>query len=64
MKKAYCDKCGVEINAKNRFNGFKVSVSGVEFKTRFPDAIPIDYDVCNYCVIDAIASLDDRPRRA
>lgn len=65
MKKAYCDNCEEEIIASNRFDSLTVKVKNVEFTVAMEDAIPVDYDVCKYCVLDAIKkSHDDRPRCA
>lgn len=64
MKKAYCDKCGVEITSQNVFKDIKTEVAGVTFAMRMENAVPIEYDVCKYCVIDSVASQDDRPRCA
>lgn len=64
MKKAYCDNCEEEITDSNRFNSLTVKVKNVEFTVAMEDAIPINYDVCKYCVLDAIKSQDDRPRCA
>ena len=64
MRKAYCDNCEVEITKENRFKGFKVGIGGVSFGVEIEDAIPVNYDVCKYCVLDAIAECDDRPRQS
>jgi hypothetical protein len=61
MRKLFCDNCGVEIDASNRFSDFGVSVKDVVFKVAITDAIPIDYCACKYCVLDAIRQKDDRP---
>lgn len=61
MKKSYCDNCGAEITRENIFSELSVEVATVRFKVSWPDAIPCDYDVCKYCVIDAIVMTDDRP---
>jgi len=41
-----------------------VKMDGVEIKVRPENTVPMDWDVCRYCVIDAIAKLDDRPKDA
>lgn len=64
MKKPYCDQCGDLITSDNYFEGFKVDVAGVSFSVIIENAIPTDYDACKYCVLDAIAKLDDRPKAA
>lgn len=62
MKKAYCNKCEVEITKENKFNNFEVKVEDVSFGVEIEDEIPTEYDICKYCVLDAIAAHDDRPR--
>ena len=62
MKRAYCNKCEVEIIKENKFSfsGFAVKVAEVSFSISIDDPIPGDYDVCKYCVLDAISEYDDR----
>lgn len=62
MRKAYCDNCEVEITKENKFTNFKVEIEGVSFGVEIENAIPIHYDACKYCVLDAITACDDRPR--
>jgi hypothetical protein len=62
MKKSYCDKCGVETSSSNVFRNAEVDVAGVTFSVTIADAIPYNYDICKYCVLDEIATLDDRDK--
>lgn len=68
MKKIICDECGTEITRENDIYGDKEPLD-IEFKT--PEGgwmacleMPNDNrgDICRYCVLDAFARLDDRPR--
>jgi hypothetical protein len=62
MKKSYCDACFVEITSKNMFRNFKVDLASVEYCVRQAEALPMSHDMCKYCVLDAIAATDDRPK--
>jgi hypothetical protein len=64
MKRTYCDCCENEITDANFLTpkGFAVTAGELEFKVKPPECVIVDYDVCKYCVITAIAKLDDRPR--
>jgi hypothetical protein len=62
MKRTYCNKCKDEVNEKNVFFDAEVHVAGVNFSLLIEETIPVDYDVCRYCVLDAIKALDDRPK--
>ena len=62
MKKSYCDKCENEITKDNVFNNFEFELAKHTFTVNEPDAQCIDFDICKYCVIDAIKKLDDRPK--
>lgn len=66
MKRTYCNCCDTEITNNNFFsyNSMLVKMDGVEIKVRPENTVPMDWDVCRYCVIDAIAKLDDRPKDA
>ena len=63
MKKHFCNSCGVELNGHNTFDAAEliVSVESVDFGIAQLNT-DTDYDVCKYCVIDAITKLDDRPK--
>ena len=63
MKKQFCDKCSAEITKENCYswNGLPFTVADHEFSIKPPEATDIDFDICKYCLIDAVAKLDDRP---
>ncbi len=76
MTRTYCDKCGTQLNANHRGenepDGLSAIVEKGEYlapKTRVA-VIGINVTpehgahVCKYCVLDAIAELDDRPKQA
>jgi hypothetical protein len=73
MTKTFCDFCGKEV----KFSKISASKSGkttiaklkvnIEVSTKFVSANsdedwPAQGDICHYCVIDALAELDDRPK--
>ena len=68
MRLINCDICGNEITES------KPLLTAVIKKSKFSDSIDIgvhykdsnkvDFDICKYCVIDAINKLDDRPQEA
>lgn len=74
MIKRYCDCCGDEITGLNKIDGEGSRLTGeilnkkegfsmlrVEVITA-KDSTWNDGDFCKYCVIDAIARADDRPK--
>lgn len=68
MKKSFCDQCGVELHAMNQA---AVDLEGDHKKLMFSVMFGLkgkeefgEGDWCKYCVIDAVDSLDDRPRCA
>lgn len=65
MKKAYCNCCEEEITQKNIFSHVKpleIDLDNHKFHVAWPDTQAVDFDVCKYCVIDAINKHDDRPK--
>lgn len=78
MVKHFCDLCGVEISDDNKPCGGmkdadrlgtaryrKDDLGGnypIEFEVVITSHKPLD--ICKYCILDAIASLDDRPMPA
>lgn len=75
MIRRFCDCCGVEIVARNSFRPDNVSELGrlkatlkrgkssltVEVITS-KDGVSNSGDFCAHCVLDALTSVDDRPR--
>jgi hypothetical protein len=73
--KYFCDACGNEMNHEstphNGMNGCRLAVKvksanrttelGVEVITT-KDGISNAGDFCKYCILDALAKLDDRPK--
>jgi hypothetical protein len=43
-------------------NGLDVDILGMKFSVKPPNEVPIDFDICKHCVIDAVAKLDDRQK--
>jgi hypothetical protein len=66
MKKQFCDKCEAEITKSNWFsiNGsLEVEVADHKFHVKIAqNEIAMNFDVCRYCILDAINQLDDRPK--
>ena len=64
MRKTFCNCCEEEIVKENFYslNGLVVEIQDHKFKVVPPDAMDIHFDVCKYCVIDAVTKLDDRPK--
>lgn len=68
MKKTFCDCCDQPITSENSSGGagdlVRFTVADVKFHIT-PSGLgaptPMDYDVCKYCLIDAVKQLDDRP---
>lgn len=74
MKRTFCDICTLEITGNRkpvRSNVINIQpdrskiVVEIRFGTTDYDTSNIDLhgDVCQYCVLDAIAAIDDRPKR-
>ena len=62
MIKHFCDKCGVEINEKNKFTRTKFKVGGLSMMLNGDGPWDMADALCNYCVVDEVkALLDDRP---
>lgn len=76
MIKHFCDCCEVELTDKNRCSGSPETSDRLGGRiTAFKTHANIEFEVltglnkcwnngdfCKYCVIDAVNSLDDRPR--
>lgn len=65
MKKSFCNCCSDEITKTNFFsyNSMTVEVADVKVFVKSEEAVPTDWDVCRYCVIDEInKTFDDRPK--
>lgn len=67
MNKTFCDACGGEVAASGcaqPLADIQLKGGAATFKVRAGpalDSAPIP-DICRYCVISAIAALDDRPK--
>ena len=67
MKKSFCDQCGKELNAMNNAFDMTGEHKKLQFNVMYGLVDEENYgegDWCKYCVIDAVNSLDDRPRCA
>lgn len=70
MLKKFCDICGVEIYDQNKFYPNKHITSELrlpngkskQVSVNISEVLPLDYDICKYCVFDAIKKADDRPK--
>jgi len=73
MKKVFCDYCEVEITENNKVSEHsgltavikKLGKPNLNIQVMEGDgSVPKDEkpDFCKYCVIDAVKSLDNRPR--
>jgi len=74
MKKTFCDCCGDEITSSNDIKsrvpgeryGAEITKRGHKLRVEViagVDGVMNGGDVCRYCVIDAVKSLDDRPQQ-
>lgn len=74
MKRSFCDVCGEELGKGHRSTG-NYAKAHIEQPSVFidisaarpigPDRVsPEPLDICIYCVLDAVARLDDRARPA
>lgn len=60
MKKSFCDICEVELIKENEMP----SQTKLSYKSKNPFAtiqLNAAFDVCKYCVIDAVKQMDNRP---
>lgn len=72
MKKTFCDVCNAPMTGANKMEddeGFLLSITVPVTLVELTVNVGIDsasgaddFDICKYCVFDAIAKLDDRPK--
>lgn len=77
MIKMYCDICGEELTSQNLPSGGFMVKSRLGAELRTPEGRVFNFEVigsvgkcandgefCKYCILDAIYSTDDRPRKS
>jgi hypothetical protein len=68
MKRTFCDGCKVEMlagdNGRAQHVIYKKGAATIEVDLSAHNTEANGGDLCKYCVLDAVLSLDDRPRAA